>query len=104
MATTRIWKIQNNLSRVVNYAKDETKTRNTKWNEEQYQGLQDVMDYAMDDFKTEKQFYVTALNCNSDYARTQMQMTKKQFGKEDKILAWHGYQSFDYLYFDAFQS
>ena len=25
---------------------------------------------------------------------SQMQMTKKQFGKEDKILAWHGYQSF----------
>lgn len=94
MATTRIWKVQNNLLRVVNYAKDETKTENPKWNEEQYQALQDVMDYAMDDFKTEKQYYVTALNCSIDYARTQMQMTKKQFGKEDKILAWHGYQSF----------
>ena len=94
MATTRIWKVQSNLFRVVNYAKDETKTENPKWNDEQYQALQDVMDYAMNDFKTEKRFYVTALNCNADYARTQMQMTKKQFGKEDKILAWHGYQSF----------
>ncbi len=94
MATTRIWKVQSNLLRVVNYAKDENKTENPKWNEEQYQVLQDVMDYAMDDYKTEKQYYVTALNCNADYARTQMQMTKKQFEKEDKILAWHGYQSF----------
>ena len=28
METTRIWKIQNNLLGVVNYAKDETKTEN----------------------------------------------------------------------------
>lgn len=94
MATTRIWKVESNLSRVVDYAKDETKTENPAWNKTDYQTMRDVMDYAMDDAKTEKQFYVTALNCNADYAREQMQMTKRRYDKTDGILAWHGYQSF----------
>lgn len=94
MATTRIWKVGSNLSRVVDYAKDETKTENPAWNKTDYQTMRDVMDYAMDDAKKEKQFYVTALNCNADYAREQMQMTKRRYDKTDGILAWHGYQSF----------
>ena len=94
MATTRIWKVESNLSRVVEYAKDEGKTANPKWSKDEYQTMRDVMDYAMDDAKTEQQYYVTALNCNADCARDQMQMTKKQFGKTGGILAWHGYQSF----------
>ncbi len=94
MATTRIWKVESNLSRVVDYAKDETKTENPAWNKTDYQTMRDVMDYAMDDAKTEKQCYVTALNCNADYAREQMQMTKRRYDKTDGILAWHGYQSF----------
>lgn len=94
MATTRIWKVGSNLSRVVDYAKDETKTENPAWSKTDYQTMRDVMDYAMDDAKTEKQCYVTALNCNADYAREQMQMTKRRYDKTDGILAWHGYQSF----------
>lgn len=94
MATTRIWKVGSNLSRVVDYAKDETKAENPAWSKTDYQTMRDVMDYAMDDAKTEKQFYVTALNCNADYAREQMQMTKRRYDKTDGILAWHGYQSF----------
>ncbi len=94
MATTRIWKVGSNLSRVVDYAKDEIKTENPAWSKTDYQTMRDVMDYAMDDAKTEKQFYVTALNCNTDYAREQMQMTKRRYDKTDGILAWHGYQSF----------
>lgn len=94
MATTRIWKVATHLPRVIEYAKDGTKTANPAWSKTEYQTMRDVMDYAMDDFKTEQQFYVTALNCNADCAREQMQMTKKQFGKTDGILAWHGYQSF----------
>lgn len=94
MATTRIWKVATHLPRVIEYAKDGAKTANPAWSKTEYQTMRDVMDYAMDDFKTEQQFYVTALNCNADCAREQMQMTKKQFGKTDGILAWHGYQSF----------
>lgn len=94
MATTRIWKVDTHLPRVLEYAKDESKTANPSWSKDGYQTMRDVMDYAMDDFKTEQQYYVTALNCNADCAREQMQMTKRQFGKTDGILAFHGYQSF----------
>ena len=94
MATTRIWKVDAHLPRVLEYAKDESKTANPSWSRDEYQTMRDVMDYAMDDFKTEQQYYVTALNCNADCAREQMQMTKRQFGKTDGILAFHGYQSF----------
>ena len=94
MATTRIWKVDNKLPRVLDYAKNPDKTENPNWSRTDYQTMRDVMDYAMDDFKTEQQYYVTALNCNTDCAREQMQMTKTQFQKVDGILAWHGYQSF----------
>lgn len=94
MATTRIWKVDTHLPRVLEYAKDESKTANPSWSKDEYQTMRDVMDYAMNDFKTEQQYYVTALNCNADCAREQMQMTKRQFGKTDGILAFHGYQSF----------
>ena len=94
MATTRIWKVDTHLPRVLEYAKDESKTANPSWSRDEYQTMRDVMGYAMDDFKTEQQYYVTALNCNADCAREQMQMTKRQFGKTDGILAFHGYQSF----------
>lgn len=94
MATTRIWKVDTHLPRVLEYAKDESKTANPSWSKDEYQTMRDVMGYAMDDFKTEQQYYVTALNCNADCAREQMQMTKRQFGKTDGILAFHGYQSF----------
>ena len=94
MATTRIWKVDTHLPRVLEYAKDESKTANPSWSKDEYQTMRDVMDYAMDDFKTEQQYYVTALNCNADCAREQMKMTKRQFGKTDGILAFHGYQSF----------
>ena len=93
MATTRIWKVDTHLPRVLEYAKDESKTANPSWSRDEYQTMRDVMDYAMDDFKTEQQYYVTALNCNADCAREQMQMTKRQFGKTDGILAFHGYVS-----------
>ena len=94
MATTRIWKVDNKLPRVLDYAKNPDKTENPNWSKTDYQTMRDVMDYAMDDFKTERQYYVTALNCNTDCAREQMQMTKTKFQKVDGILAWHGYQSF----------
>jgi len=94
MATTRVWKVDNKLPRVLDYAKNPEKTENPKWSKTDYQTMRDVMDYAMNDFKTEQQYYVSALNCNADCARDQMQMTKEQFQKTGGILAWHGYQSF----------
>lgn len=111
MAVTSLWKVKSNLSRVVEYAKNGQKTANPKWGATDYQAMRDVMDravkeakkkgllrvidYAVDDAKTEQQYYVTGINCNANRARDQMQMTKLQFGKTGGVLAWHGYQSFE---------
>lgn len=91
MATTKIWSVKGRIDRVISYASNPDKTLYT---EEDLQALRDVMDYAMQDYKTEKQYYVTALNCNEEKARLHMSETKRRFGKTDGIAAFHGYQSF----------
>ena len=55
---------------------------------------QDVINYTENPSKTEERLYVTGINVSPDIARDQMVMTKLQYGKMDKILAYHGYQSF----------
>jgi hypothetical protein len=52
------------------------------------------MDYATQDYKTERQHYVSGINCAPEIARDEMQMVKQQYGKEGGIIAYHGYQSF----------
>lgn len=94
MATTSIWAVKSRMDHVLNYAKNEDKTRNNAWSEVDYQTMRDVMDYAMNDAKTEKQYYVSGWNCDPYAAREEMQITKQEFKKEDGILAFHGYQSF----------
>lgn len=91
MATTAIWKVKGSLGRVVDYAANPDKTT---FSPEDIQGLRDVMDYMTQDYKTEEQRYVSGVNCASAIARDEMQMVKKQFGKEGGIVAFHGYQSF----------
>ena len=98
MATTSIWSVKSTLGHVIEYAEDGTKTANPKWSKSEYQSMRDIMDYAMNDFKTEQQYYVTALNCDAGCAREQMQLTKRQFGKTDGILAFHGYQSLSLIH------
>ena len=95
MATTSLWAIKRRADHVINYAMNPDKTVNPEWSNADYQTMRDVMDYAMDDYKTEKQFYVSGINCFPEFAREQMQLTKEQFGKTGGILAFHGYQSFE---------
>jgi len=94
MATTAIWDIKGRLDKVVNYAKNPEKTNAALYSESELQGLGDVMNYSMQDHKTEKKLFVTGLNCDPETARDQMVMTKRRFCKEDGILAFHAYQSF----------
>ena len=93
MATTKIWAVKSRMDHVLDYATNEDKT-SLKWSETDLQAMRDVMNYAMNDAKTEKQFYVSGLNCDPTNARKQMVRTKRVFKKEDGILAFHGYQSF----------
>jgi hypothetical protein len=94
MATTAIWDVKDRLDRVINYATNPTKTENLDFNSPDFQGLREVLQYTAQDDKTEKQFYVTGLNCDPVSAQKQMSQTKLQFQKTDGILAFHGYQSF----------
>lgn len=94
MATTKIWPVKTRLDHVLRYAEDKMKTENADWSKIGDPSLRDVMDYAMDDAKTEQQYYVSGYNCLPEIALKEMQWVKRQFGKEDGILAFHGYQSF----------
>ena len=95
MAVTKIWDIRDSLERVINYAENPGKTGNPNLIDSyDLQTLYDVMNYATNERKTEKKYYVTGINCSADIARSQMIMTKKRFGKEGGIVAFHAYQSF----------
>ena len=94
MATTAIWDVTDRLDRVIDYTTNPDKTENLDFNSSDFRGLQEVLKYTVQDAKTEKQFYVTGINCYPETACKQMSKTKLQFQKTDGILAFHGYQSF----------
>lgn len=83
MATTSLWKVSGSLKKVLDYAENPEKT-----------SLQNVIDYASDKEKTDNELFVTGINCEVDRAYEMMTETKRQFGKKDKVVAYHGYQSF----------
>ena len=94
MAVSKIWKVTARLDRVINYAVNPEKTDARSYTPEQYQSLADVLRYAKDEEKTEREFYVDGINCNPSTARDQFVTVKEQFGKPDGIQAYHGYLSF----------
>ena len=97
MATTKIWKVQKRLDKVISYATNEEKTKNnySEYGINNYNSIMQVMNYATNPGKTEKQFYTTGINCEIKEADKQMQFVKIIYGKENGILAFHAYQSFN---------
>ena len=97
MATTKIWKVRKRLDHVINYATNEEKTKNiySKYEMDEFDSIRQVMTYATNPDKTEKQFYTTGINCEIEDAVKQMQFVKIFYGKENGILAFHAYQSFN---------
>ena len=83
MATTSLWKVSGSLKKVLDYAENPDKT-----------SLKNVIDYASDATKTDDELFVTGINCEVERAYEMMSETKRQFGKKDKVVAYHGYQSF----------
>lgn len=94
MAVTRIWPVKGQLSHPIDYVADKEKTKNPKYSEAELQGLKDVMNYAVNEEKTEREYFVSGINCNPAIARQQFVNVKKQFDKEGGIVAYHAYQSF----------
>ena len=93
MAVTRIWAVRNNLSQVVDYASNKSKTDLSK-----YSDLIDALHYAADDEKTnlenEQKLLVEGINCDPDIAARQMIDTKEIYGKTGGVVAYHAYISF----------
>lgn len=94
MATTGIWKIGKRLDNVIVYTTNVEKTKNSEYNNNSYYDLHNVIDYVEADYKTEKQFYVTGINCNAETALEEMTITKESFNKTGGILGFHAFQSF----------
>ena len=61
MAVTRIWPIKGRLRNVIDYTVNPEKTFNPDYTFEELQALKDVIDYAMESDKTEKQFLLREL-------------------------------------------
>lgn len=94
MATTGIWKIAKRLDHVIDYTTNAEKTMNSSYGEADYKQLHNVIEYATAEYKTEKQCYVSGINCSPESALEEMSTTKKQFCKTEGILGFHAFQSF----------
>lgn len=90
MATTSLWHIKGKLRDLIDYVKNPDKTKL----DDNMQDFVNVFSYDINPNKTNNKQFVTAINCKKEIALEQMILTKKQFNKEDKYIAWHGYQSF----------
>lgn len=84
MAITKVYAVRNQLKRAVEYAANDEKT-----------SLDNIIEYATNPDKTEQRLFESAINCASvETAYDEMTATKKKFGKENKVLAYHYIQSF----------
>ena len=91
MAVTSLWHIEGRLKDLIAYVENPEKT---VANNSSLQPLFDVLSYVSRPTTTERGEYVSVINCLKEIALQQMILTKKQYGKENGYIAWHGYQSF----------
>ena len=84
MAYTKILVISNRLDKCLDYVQNEEKT-----------ALEAAIDYAMNQVKTERTCYESAINCDKARAYEDMLATKQRWGKEyRKRKGYHIIQSF----------
>ena len=98
MAVTSLWRVKGYIGKVLLYAENPDKTTNPEtipvaesFNRDT---LEDVISYAGREEATNQRQLVKGINCTSANARREMMEVKRQFGKEDGTIAYHGYQSF----------
>lgn len=94
MAIVYIIPIHTHLDRTLAYVSNKHKTENDSY-EEVFFDLHSVLNYTIDDLKTEKQFYVSEIGLTSlETAYAEMMNTKKLYNKKDGNLGYHIIQSF----------
>ena len=76
MAVSKLWAVNSRLGQVIDYAANPEKTAADIYTEEQYQALADVLSYAKDEEKTEREYFVEGINCNPTTARDQFVSVK----------------------------
>lgn len=88
MATTSLWPIKMTINKTINYVENKNKTKIP------LSDLSNTIEYASNKDKTEKQYYVTGINCDENNIYQDMMMIKEAYNKIDKIQGFHGFQSF----------
>ena len=91
MATTGFWPVKGRLKDVLDYAENPDKTIDRRYLDDD---LAQALRYVENPEKTDQQMYVSAINCRVEDAYSQMQETKRRYGKEGRNVAYHGFQSF----------
>lgn len=102
MATTSIKSIKGRIDHVISYVKNPEKTENKNFNEtvcnysdDEIQSLTDIMDYAVNDEKTEQRYFVSGIECKAETARDEMLCTMARHKiYRGNVVALHIYQSF----------
>ena len=101
MAVTSIWRVHGRIGKVLDYVENTEKTTAVSSGDGD---LSDVINYAIQQRKTSQtqerdgaevvQRFVSGINCHPNTAKMEMLKIKKFYGKEDGVIAYHGYQSF----------
>ena len=95
MAVTAIWPIKGRVDKVIDYARNPEKTTEAGLPElAALHAVDNVVEYAADEMKTERRSYVSCLNCREDTAAAQFMETKRLWGQAGGRVCYHGYQSF----------
>ncbi len=89
MAVTKIWAVHSRLKHTMDYAMNPEKTEAPEGED-----LEAVLAYASDGDKTERQLFVSGINCDPVNAVREFNIVKQQYGKTEGVLAYHGYMSF----------
>lgn len=89
MAVTKIWAVHSRLRYTMDYAMNPEKTEAPEG-----ETLETVLAYAADGKKTERQLFVSGINCDPVNAVREFNLVKRQYAKTEGVLAYHGYMSF----------
>lgn len=81
MAVSKLWAVNSRLGQVIDYAANPEKTAADIYTEEQYQALADVLSYAKDEEKTEREYFVEGINCIRPLPVTNLFQSSRRMGK-----------------------
>ena len=95
MAVTSIWPIKGKVENVIQYAANPEKTtEETAQSVSSLHAVDDVIEYAADQLKTEKLMYVSGINCTLQNAVKKFNGDLSRFERRSDRVCYHAYQSF----------